>query len=76
MPSVLIELGYISHRQEGGLPEKRERTNVARDASIYNAFHQYKREHDKKSHVFGTTGNNTSSPAGERRIEPRVLLPV
>lgn len=61
MPSILIELGYISHRQEESyLKSESGQTSLA--TSIYNAFHQYKREYDKKSHVFGSTGNSTQLP--------------
>ncbi len=63
MPSVLIELGYISHRQEENyLKSENGQTSLA--TSIYNAFQQFKKEHDKKSHVFGSTGNSAPSPAG------------
>src|SRR5690554_5780107 len=59
MPSVLVELGYISNRQEETyLKSQSGQTSLA--GSIYNAFREYKREHDKKSHVFN--GNGASSP--------------
>src|SRR5690554_492245 len=59
MPSILIELGYISNRQEENyLKSENGQTSLA--ASIYNGFKEYKREHDKKSHVF--SGNGTSAP--------------
>ncbi len=57
MPSVLIELGYISNRQEENYL-KSESGQRSLAASIYNGFKEYKREHDKKSHVF--SGNGTS----------------
>ncbi len=77
MPSILIELGYISNRQEENyLKSENGQTSLA--TSIYNGFREYKREHDKKSHVFGdgsstvrtaTTAASTSS-VGE--IEYRI----
>ncbi len=63
MPSVLVELGYISHRQEENyLKSENGQTSLA--TSIYNAFQQFKREHDKKSHVFGSTGNSAPLSVG------------
>lgn len=56
MPSVLIELGYISNKQEENYL-KSENGQMSLATSIYNGFRQYKKEHDKKSHVFGE--NNT-----------------
>ncbi len=59
MPSVLIELGYISNRQEETyLKSENGQTSLA--LSIYNAFREFKREHDKKSYVFNSKG--TVSP--------------
>src|SRR5690554_7420176 len=59
MPSILIELGYISNRQEENYL-KSESGQGSLATSIYNGFREYKREHDKKSHVF--SGNGTSAP--------------
>ena len=51
MPSILIELGYISNKQEEKyLKSKSGQTSLA--TSIYNGFREYKREYDKKSFVF------------------------
>ncbi len=51
MPSILVELGYISNRQdEKFLKSESGQTSLAR--SLYNGFRDYKREHDKKSVVF------------------------
>lgn len=51
MPSVLVELGYISNKQEENyLKSSSGQTSLAN--SIYNGFREYKREHDKKSFVF------------------------
>ena len=58
MPSILVELGYISNRQEENyLKSESGQTSLAR--SIFNGFTEYKREHDKKSHVFGSTSVTT-----------------
>lgn len=59
MPSILIELGYISNRQEENyLKSASGQTSLAN--AIYNGFKEYKREHDKKSYVF-TNGETPSS---------------
>ncbi len=61
MPSILIELGYISNRQdEKFLKSASGQTSLA--SSIYQGFKEYKREYDKKSYVF--TGTETQ-PSGE-----------
>ncbi len=65
MPSILIELGYISNRQEEDyLKSSSGQASLAN--SIYNGFREYKREYDKKSFVFtssnvGQTDNVSSS---------------
>jgi N-acetylmuramoyl-L-alanine amidase len=51
MPSVLVELGYISNRtEEGYLKSEKGQNSLAQ--SIYKAFSQYKRDYDKRSYVF------------------------
>ncbi len=56
MPSVLIELGYISNKQdEAYLKSKNGQNSLA--TSIYNGFREFKREQDKKSFVFTNPGN-------------------
>jgi N-acetylmuramoyl-L-alanine amidase len=75
MPSVLVELGYISHREEEKyLKSENGQTSLA--ASIYNGFKEYKREYDKKSSVLSNDGQSVGSqlkpaPAGgkEYRIQ-------
>lgn len=57
MPSVLVELGYISNREEERYL-KSEAGQISLAASIYNGFKEYKREYDKKSYVF--TGGTKS----------------
>ncbi|MBF6628619.1 MAG: N-acetylmuramoyl-L-alanine amidase [Proteiniphilum sp.] len=62
MPSILIELGYISNRQEEQyLKSASGQTSLA--SSIYNGFREYKREYDKKSYVFhnGETGSSETA---------------
>lgn len=62
MPSVLVELGYISNRaEEQYLKSSAGQTSLAR--SIYNGFKEYKREYDKKSYVF-------SNDKGESQVKP------
>jgi len=59
MPSILIELGYISNKQEEVyLKSASGQTSLSN--SIYNGFKEYKREHDKKSYVF-TNGKTSPS---------------
>lgn len=53
MPSVLIELGFISNRnEEKYLNSKEGQKSLAK--SIYNAFTQYKKEYDRKSGLVNT----------------------
>src|SRR5690554_2167029 len=60
MPSVLVELGYISNKQEEAyLKSSKGQTSLA--TSIYNGFKEYKREYDKKSFVFTNSENEASS---------------
>lgn len=55
MPSILVELGYISNRQdEKYLKSEAGQSSLAQ--SVYNGFREYKREYDKKSHLFTNTG--------------------
>ena len=60
MPSVLVELGYISNREE----ERFMKSDAGQQklaASVYNAFAKYKWEYDRKR---GAVGEATaSSPA-------------
>jgi N-acetylmuramoyl-L-alanine amidase len=58
MPSVLVELGYISNKKEENyLKSSSGQTSLAN--SIYNGFREYKREHDKKSFVFSNRNLGT-----------------
>ena len=58
MPSILVELGYISNKQEETYMKSASGQNSLA-SSIYQGFKEYKREYDKKSHVF--TGSGTDN---------------
>ena len=60
MPSVLIELGYISNRAEEKFLNSEHGQNALVD-SIYKAFAQYKKEYDKRN-KYAITGNSNTSP--------------
>lgn len=65
MPSVLVELGYISNKEdERFMKTDAGQTSLAR--SIYNGFKEYKREYDKKSYVFS---NGETKPAPSKSIQ-------
>lgn len=65
MPSVLIELGYISNRDE----EKYINSTHGQDVlvnSIYNAFTKYKKEYDKRNkHSFSENSNSDTTSGTE-----------
>jgi N-acetylmuramoyl-L-alanine amidase len=70
MPSILIELGYISNREdEKYLKSESGQTSLSN--SIYNGFKEYKREYDKKSYVF-VNGENSPSQANAPRSSTAV----
>ena len=65
MPSVLIEMGYISNRSdEEFLASESGKNSLAN--SIYKAFTKFKREYDKNSIVFS---NASSSKDREQTVE-------
>src|SRR5690554_3565376 len=71
MPSVLVELGYISNKQEEAyLKSSKGQTSLA--TSIYNGFKEYKREYDKKSFVFTNSSNTAPSTAKAGSKEYRI----
>src|SRR5690554_757338 len=75
MPSILVELGYISNRQEENYL-KSESGQASLAASIYNGFREYKREQDKKSHVFDSSGTavySTDRSQGKREYRIQFL---
>ena len=55
MPSVLIELGYISNRAEERYLNSEQGQNTLAN-SIYNAFTEYKKEYDKRN-KYAISGN-------------------
>jgi len=62
MPSILIELGYISNRNdEKYLKSASGQSSLA--SSIYQGFKEYKREHDKKSYVFEGSDSHSEQAA-------------
>ena len=63
MPSVLVELGFISNKNEEAYMRTASGQNqLAR--SIYNAFCKYKREYDRKR---GLPGKREAAPQEEKR---------
>lgn len=69
MPSILVELGYISNKQdEKYLKSVSGQTSLA--SSIYQGFKEYKREYDKKSHVFTS---DEMSRLATVRAEPSIV---
>ena len=77
MPSILVELGYISNRQEEQYLKSTGGQKALANA-IYNGFREYKREHDKKSYVFtgtpppASTADAASTALTEESREYRV----
>lgn len=60
MPSVLVELGYISNKEdEKFMKSASGQTSLAN--SIFKAFNEYKKEHDKKSLIFSNAKTNSSN---------------
>ena len=60
MPSILVELGYISN----AVDERYMKTESGQRSlanSVYIAFNEYKREYDKKSHVFTNPNRQTAT---------------
>ena len=66
MPSVLIELGYISNRTEEKFLNSTHGQNVLVN-SIYSAFTQYKREYDKRN-KYATLGIPNSNATSETNL--------
>lgn len=80
MPSVLVELGYISNRDE-------ERYMSSADGqgklsmALYNAFAKYKREYDRKQGALSGGGSAATAvvrekPAGESTVKAPVASTV
>ncbi|MFY9117594.1 MAG: N-acetylmuramoyl-L-alanine amidase [Dysgonamonadaceae bacterium] len=73
MPSILVELGYISNRND----EKYLKSAVGQNSmanSIYLAFNEYKRDYDKKNQIFSNEPQKQSQNtiSSENTIEYRV----
>lgn len=66
MPSVLIELGYISNRTEEQFLNSANGQNVLVN-SIYTAFSQYKKEYDKRNR-YAISGNSNSNAASDTNL--------
>ena len=61
MPSVLVELGYISNRDEERFMKSSDGQNRLASA-LYDAFNRYKKEYDRKQGgVSGSTPSIASS---------------
>lgn len=81
MPSILVELGYISNPQEERYLKSSSGQQTLATA-VYNGFKEYKREHDKKSYVFngnsyerdGTKTVAAADPIGEREYRVQFLI--
>ena len=58
MPSVLIELGYISNRDEEKYMNSAQGQNTLAN-SILNAFTKYKADYDKRNGYVISSNNNT-----------------
>ncbi len=61
MPSVLIELGYITNRDEERYLNSDHGQNTLSN-SILNAFAKYKTEYDKRNGYIVSSQNNVTSP--------------
>lgn len=70
MPSVLVELGYISNRQEEAYLSSSEGQQALAKA-LYQAFVQYKRTYDRR-----TTGLASTAGSMTKAVEPHRLEPI
>lgn len=61
MPSVLVELGYISNRQEENYLGSADGQNALAEA-LYEAFSRYKRSYDRRAGGVGSMAVATSMP--------------
>ena len=73
MPSILVELGYISNPAEERFMKGAEGQRRLATA-IYNAFTKYKREYDRKKG--GVSGNVFTAPLIEIKEENNQVEPV
>ena len=68
MPSVLVELGYISNREEERFMKSSDGQNKLADA-LCDAFTKYKKEYDRKGGVAVGANSRVMSPEASRLIE-------
>lgn len=66
MPSVLVELGYISNRDEEHFMKSSDGQNKLANA-LFDAFTRYKKEYDRKQG--GVSGRNSSSGSVTTSVE-------
>ena len=66
MPSVLVELGYISNRDEEHFMKSSDGQNKLANA-LFDAFTRYKKEYDRKQG--GVSGGNSSSGSVTTSVE-------
>jgi N-acetylmuramoyl-L-alanine amidase len=65
MPSVLVELGFLSNQEEERFLKSTEGQNILAKA-IYNAFSVYKREYDKNKSVTASPPTAQKQPAANQ----------
>ncbi|MDO5522693.1 MAG: N-acetylmuramoyl-L-alanine amidase [Bacteroidia bacterium] len=72
MPSILVELGYISNAaEERYLKTESGQRSLAN--SIFLAFNEYKREYDKKSHVFTNPEQRQAAGISQQNQQNRTV---
>lgn len=69
MPSILVELGYISNRQEERFMKSAEGQNQLAKA-IYNAFAKYKWEYDRKQGALNGKNAVAGAPVYVDTVDP------
>ena len=77
MPSVLVELGYISNRQEENYLGSADGQNALAEA-LYEAFSRYKRSYDRRAGGVGGMAVATGTPtkaAASQAAEPSASMP-
>ena len=77
MPSVLVELGYISNRQEENYLGSADGQNALAEA-LYEAFSRYKRSYDRRAGGVGNMAVATGTPtkaAASQAAEPSASMP-